>query len=174
MRVDVVTIFPDMFAAPMSASIVGIARDRHLLELHVHDLRDWAHDPHRTTDDYSYGGGPGMVMKPEPIFGAVRHVTELAPEKPYSVFLTPAGRRMDQPIAQELATRDRLLLVCGRYEGFDERAYALADLRLSIGDYVLSGGEIPAMVVIETVARLLPGVLGHDESAIDESFAAGL
>lgn len=174
MIVDVISIFPGMFDGPMSASMIGLARERDALELRVHDLRDWAQDRHRTTDDYPYGGGPGMVMKPEPIGEALDAVTPMSDAVPYVVFLTPAGTPFNQAIAHDLATRDRLLFVCGRYEGIDERAVTSADLELSIGDYVLTGGELAAMVVIDAVTRLLPGVLGDDTSAVDESFAEGL
>ncbi|MDR3686861.1 MAG: tRNA (guanosine(37)-N1)-methyltransferase TrmD [Coriobacteriia bacterium] len=174
MIADVITIFPDMFEAPMSASIVGLARERGLLELRCHDLRDWTHDRHRTTDDAPYGGGPGMVMKPEPLFEALDAVQELEDEPGYVVFFTPSGRPFSQAIAIELAEKERLVFVCGRYEGFDERALTRADLELSIGDYVLTGGELPAMVVIDAVSRQLPGVLGDDESSVDESFADGV
>jgi tRNA (guanine37-N1)-methyltransferase len=163
-----------MFEAPLSASIVGLARERGLLELRLHDLRSWARDKHHTTDDYPYGGGPGLVMKPEPIFESVEAVQLLEDDPGFVVFLTPAGRPLDQSVVLQLADEERLVLVCGRYEGFDERVLSLADLELSIGDFVLTGGEIPAMVVVDAVARQLPGVLGDDESADDESFADGL
>lgn len=174
MIVDVVTIFPDMFEGPMSASMVGLARERELLTLRVHDLRDYTEDKHRTTDDYPYGGGPGMVMRPEPVFRAVRSVQELGPEPATTIFLSPGGKRFEQSVAHRLSSEERLLFVCGRYEGFDERAFTLADMTLSVGDYVLTGGELPAMVVIDAVTRLIPGVLGHTESAADESFSEGL
>jgi len=174
MIADVITILPDMFEAPMSASIVGLARERGLLELRCHDLRDWTHDRHRTTDDSPYGGGPGMVMKPEPLFEALDAVQELEDAPGLVIFFTPSGAPFSQAIATQLAEKERLVLVCGRYEGFDERALTRADLELSIGDYVLTGGELPAMVVIDAVSRLLPGVLGDDESSVDESFADGL
>lgn len=174
MIVDILTIFPEMFEVPMSTSIMGIARDRGHLVLRIHDLRDWAHDRHRTTDDYPYGGGPGMVMKPEPLFEAIEAIQELDPTPGKVVFFTPAGVPFRQPVATSLAEDERLILVCGRYEGFDERALSLADLELSIGDYVLTGGELPAMVVIDAVTRLLPGVLGDDASSVEESFAEGL
>lgn len=174
MIVDVLTIFPGMFEAPMSASIVGLARERGLLELRCHDLRDWTHDRHRTTDDAPYGGGPGMVMKPEPLFEALDAIQPLEDEPGHVVFFTPAGKPFSQAIATELAEKERLVFVCGRYEGFDERALSLADLELSIGDYVLTGGELPAMVVIDAVSRHIPGVLGDDESSVDESFADGV
>jgi tRNA (guanine37-N1)-methyltransferase len=171
---DVVTIFPDMFEAPMSTSIVGIARERGLVEFRAHDLREWTHDRHRTTDDTPYGGGPGQVMKVEPIFEAVEAVQALEDEPGFVVFFTPAGEPLTQTLVEELAEKDRLVMVCGRYEGFDERALSLADLELSIGDYVLTGGELPAMVVVDAVSRHVPGVLGDEESAADESFADGL
>jgi tRNA (guanine37-N1)-methyltransferase len=172
--VDVISIFPGMFEAPLSASIVGLARERGLLELRTHDLRTWARDKHHTTDDYPYGGGPGMVMKPEPVFEAVEAVQALEDEPGFVVFMTPGGRPLDQELVLGLAEKERLVLVCGRYEGFDARVFSLADLELSIGDFVLTGGEIPAMVVIDAVARHVPGVLGDEESAADESFSEGL
>jgi tRNA (guanine37-N1)-methyltransferase len=144
MRTDVLTIFPEMFQAPMSTSMVGLARERGALDFFAHDLRDWAHDRHRTTDDYPYGGGPGMVMKPEPIVEALEAISSLVEPAPYVIFLTPAGRPFTQALAQELAERKRLLLVCGRYEGFDQRALDCADLELSVGDFVVTGGELPA------------------------------
>jgi tRNA (guanine37-N1)-methyltransferase len=172
--VDVITIFPTMFEGPMSASMVGLARERELLELRVHDLREYTEDRHRSTDDSPYGGGPGMVMRPEPLFRAVRAVQDLGPGTATVTFLTPGGEPFTQQAARDLSVIDRLILVCGRYEGFDERTFSLADLRLSIGDYVLTGGELPAMVVIDAVVRLVPGVLGHEESAAEESFSEGL
>jgi len=174
MRIDVLTIFPEMFEGPMAASMMGLARDKGALDLHLHDLRDWTHDNHRTTDDAPYGGGPGMVMKPEPIFEAVRAIAAMAPQPPFVVFLAPTGRPLTQSIAEESSSRDRVFLVCGRYEGFDERVMTLADDVLSIGDYVLTGGELPAMVYMDAVVRLLPGVLGHENSTADESFTEGL
>lgn len=174
MIIDVITIFPSMFGGPMSASMVGLARERGLLELRVHDLREYTEDRHRSTDDSPYGGGPGMVMRPEPLFRAVRAVQDLGPGTATVIFLTPGGEPFTQQAARDLSVIVRLILVCGRYEGFDERTFALADLRLSIGDYVLTGGELPAMVVIDAVVRLVPGVLGHEESAAEESFSEGL
>lgn len=174
MIVDVISIFPGMFEAPLSASIVGLARERGLLELRTHDLRSWARDKHHTTDDYPYGGGPGLVMKPEPIFEAVEAVQLLEDESGFVVFMTPAGRTLNHEVVLELAQKERLILVCGRYEGFDERVLSLPDLELSIGDFVLTGGEIPSMAVIDAVARHVPGVLGDEESADDESFSDGL
>ncbi len=174
MIVDVLTIFPEMFEGPMSTSMIGLARERGLLEFRTHDLRDWTSDRHRTTDDSPYGGGPGMVMKPEPLGRAIEAIQDLDDEHAHTVFLTPSGRRFDQSTAEELSAHDRVLFVCGRYEGFDARTLSLADEELSIGDYVLTGGELAAMVVTDAVARLLPGVLGHEDSAVDESFSTGL
>jgi len=172
--IDIVSIFPGMFEGPLSTSIVGLARERGLLEVRCHDLRDWTSDKHRSTDDSPYGGGPGMVMKPQPLFESVEAVQALEDEPGRVIFFTPAGVPFTQALAEELAGYERLVMVCGRYEGFDERALSLADLELSIGDYVLTGGELPAMVVVDAVSRLLPGVLGHEDSASDESFSDGL
>jgi tRNA (guanine37-N1)-methyltransferase len=172
MKIDVLTLFPAMFAGPLDESIVKRARAEGRLELAIHNLRDWTHDRHRTVDDKPFGGGPGMLLKPEPIFEAVE---TLAREQTHVILLSPAGRKFDQCIASELARQTHLLLVSGSYEGFDERVReALADDELSIGDYVLTNGALPAMVVIDAVTRLLPGVLGDDESADDESFSHGL
>jgi len=172
MKIDVLTLFPAMFAGPLDESIIKRARKKGLLDLHVHDLRQWTHDRHRTVDDRPFGGGPGMLMKPEPIFEAVE---SLRREKTKVILLSPGGRKFDQQIARELAEQKDLLLVTGHYEGFDERVrQALADDELSIGDYVLTNGALPAMVVIDAVTRLLPGVLGDDESSRDESFSHGL
>ncbi|PKQ17445.1 MAG: tRNA (guanosine(37)-N1)-methyltransferase TrmD [Actinobacteria bacterium HGW-Actinobacteria-7] len=174
MRIDVVTIFPEMFGEVLDTSIIGIARERGLVTVNCHDLRDWTHDRHRTTDDEPYGGGPGMVMKPEPLFEAVDALQAQDDEPATVVFFTPAGTPLNQAIAEQLSSRERLIMVCGRYEGFDERALSLADLQLSIGDYVLTGGELPAMVTIDAITRLLPGVLGDAASSEDESFSDGL
>lgn len=174
MRIDVITILPEMFDSVLDASIIGRARSSGALDVAVHDLRAYTDDRHRTTDDYSFGGGPGMVMKPEPVFRALDEVTRATSDIPLVIVLSPQGVPLDQTHVKRLAERPRLLLVCGRYEGFDERILARADLEISIGDYVLTGGELPAMVLIDAVARLQPGVLGHEESAVDESFAEGL
>jgi tRNA (guanine37-N1)-methyltransferase len=172
MKIAVLTLFPGMFAGPLDESIVKRARDAGLLELSLHQLRDFAHDRHKTVDDRPFGGGPGMLLKPEPIFEAVE---KLASEKTRVVLLSPAGRKFDQAIARELAQHDDLLFVTGHYEGFDERIrQELADDELSIGDYVLTNGALPVMVIIDAVTRLLPGVLGDDESSHDESFSDGL
>jgi tRNA (guanine37-N1)-methyltransferase len=172
MKIDVLTLFPAMFAGPLDESIVKRARDAGLLDLKIHNLRDWTHDRHKTVDDKPFGGGPGMLLKVEPLFEAIE---SLQRERTKVILLSPSGRKFDQSIARELAQAEDLLLVCGSYEGFDERVReALADDELSIGDYVLTNGALPAMVVIDAVARLLPGVLGHDESSHDESFSHGL
>ena len=175
MRVDVISVLPEMFEPVMSASMLGIARERGALEFAAHDLRDWAlPGVHRQVDDAPYGGGPGMVMRPEPLFAVIRAVSAMDEREPLTVLMTPAGAPFSQAIAEDLATRDRLVFVCGRYEGVVERGLAEIDLELSIGDYVLTGGELAAMVVIDAVSRLLPGVLGDDASADEESFSWGL
>jgi tRNA (guanine37-N1)-methyltransferase len=172
MKIDVLTLFPGMFTGPLDESIVQRARQAGLLDLKVHDLRNWTHDRHKTVDDRPFGGGPGMVLKPEPIFEAVE---SLADDQTYVVLTSPAGRVFSQAVAAELALKPRILFVCGSYEGFDERIReGLADDEISIGDYVLTNGALPAMVMIDCITRLLPGALGHAESAADESFSHGL
>ena len=172
MKIDVLTLFPAMFAGPLDESIIMRARKSGLLDLKIHQLRDWTHDRHKTVDDRPFGGGPGMLLKPEPIFEAVESLKRAGTKV---ILLSPSGRKFDQSIARELARENDLLLVTGHYEGFDERIReTLADDELSIGDYVLTNGALPAMVVIDAVARLLPGVLGDDESSSDESFSHGL
>ncbi|MBM3692245.1 MAG: tRNA (guanosine(37)-N1)-methyltransferase TrmD [Actinobacteria bacterium] len=171
MRIDVFTIFPDYLAGPVDASLLGRARSRGLLDVRVHDVRDWTDDPHRSVDDTPFGGGAGMVMTPGPLFAAVEAV---APPRPL-LLLAAAGRRFDQDRARELAAAPGFSLVCGRYEGIDQRvADHLCDGELSVGDYVLAGGEAAALVVVEAVARLVPGVMGNEASADQESFTAGL
>ena len=171
-KVDVLTLFPEMFSGPLDESIIRRARDAGRLELKIHQLRDWTHDRHRTVDDKPFGGGPGMVLKPEPIFEAVE---SLATEQTHVVLFTPAGRRFDQALAVELAQKEHLLLICASYEGVDERVReVLVDEEISTGDYVLTNGNLPAMLVIDAVTRLLPGVLGDDASSVDESFSQGL
>lgn len=175
MKIDVITLFPGMFSGPLDESIVKRARQAGILDLRIHDLRDWTHDRHRTVDDTPYGGGPGMVLKPEPIFEAVEALrAERGPEM--KVILTsPGGRRFDQSVARELAREPGLLFLCGSYEGYDERVREhLADDDLSIGDFVLTNGNLPAMVMIDAVTRLLPGALGDQSSSEDESFSHGL
>ena len=172
MKIDVLTLFPAMFAGPLDESIIKRARQSGRLDLTIHNLRDYAHDRHRTVDDRPFGGGPGMLLKPEPIFEAVE---KLAGDATRVVLLSPSGRAFNQAIAREMAGWAELLLVSGHYEGFDERVREqLADDELSIGDYVLTNGALPAMVVIDALTRLLPGVLGDDQSAEEESFSHGL
>ena len=171
MKIDVLTLFPAMFAGPLDESIIRRAREAGLLDLTIHQLRDYTHDRHKTVDDRPFGGGPGMLLKPEPIFEAVEGI---ARESTRVILLSPAGRPFNQEIAAELSKLDDLLLVTGHYEGFDERIREqLADDELSIGDYVLTNGALPAMVVIDAVVRLMPGVLGDDESSKNESFSPG-
>jgi tRNA (guanine37-N1)-methyltransferase len=175
MRIDILTIFPSMFRGPFEESIVKRAVEKGLVQIFLHDIRDYASDRHRTVDDYPYGGGQGMVMKPEPLFAAVEDVQGQAPERGPIVLLTPQGRLFDQEVAVELAGHDRLILICGHYEGVDARVHEhLATDQTSIGDYVLSGGELAAMVVVDAVVRQIPGALGSPLSSADDSFAEGL
>lgn len=170
LRIDVVTIFPEVFPGPLGSSIPGRALERGLAELTAHDLRRWGLGRHRSVDDYPYGGGAGMVMRPEPIAAAL---DELAGPDTTRILLDPTGVPFSQALARDLSGRSHLLLVCPRYEGVDERVRGMVDLEISIGDYVLSGGELPAMVVIDAVLRLLPGAIDA-ASVVDESFAEGL
>ena len=164
-----ITIFPGLLAPFLTQSLLGKAVAAELVDVRVHDLRDWTSDPHRSVDDASYGGGPGMVLKPEPLFAAVE---SLDPDRGRVLALSPAGRRLDQRLVTELASEPHLTLLCGRYEGFDERVIdGLPAEEVSIGDYVLAGGELPALVLIEAVTRLLPGVIGSDESHARDSFS---
>ena len=177
MRFYVLTIFPAMFDSPMSESIIARAVQNGIVQINIRDIRDHAKDKHRSVDDYPFGGGYGMVMKPEPIFDAVSALKSdaaLAPQTPV-ILLTPQGEPLTQPLAERLAAHSDLILICGRYEGVDERVRQhIATHEISIGDYVLSGGELAAMVVIDAVTRLLPGALGSIESAQDDTFATGL
>jgi len=171
MRVDVVTLFPDMIDRPLSESIVGRARAAGLLELGFANPRDFTEDRHRTVDDRPYGGGTGMVMMAEPVYRALKKVKK---RNSFVILLTPKGRKFDQAAALELSKKKRLVFICGHYEGIDERVTPLADLELSIGDYVLTGGEPAAVVVIDAVARLLPGALLKEDATVNETFAGGL
>lgn len=172
MRIDVLTIFPEMFSGVFGASMLARAQENGLLALHVHNIRDYTDNKHKKTDDYPFGGGPGLVMMAQPIFDCVDAVLEGQPAR--RILLSPRGRTLDQKLAKELAGEERLLLLCGHYEGVDERVMSIMDEELSIGDYVLTGGELPAMVLVDCISRFIPGVLGSEESAEDESFADGL
>ncbi len=182
MRFDILTLFPGMFDGPFGESMLRRAIDHGLISIHVHNIRDYAEGRHHVTDDTPYGGGAGMVMKPDPIFACVEAVLALAREADAEsdadraiVLMSPQGRLFDQKVAEDLATKRHLVLICGHYEGFDERVREhLATDELSIGDYVLTGGELPAMVVVDAVARLVPGVLGAAESLAEESVSSGL
>lgn len=174
MRFDLLTLFPDIFAGYLGQSLLKKAIDRGLIRVHVHDMRDWSRDKHQKVDDRPYGGGPGMVLRVEPVVECVEDVQRQCEECGRVVLLSPQGRRMTQAVVEELAGHRRLILLCGRYEGFDERVVEL--LRpdeLSVGDYVLNGGEVAAMVVIDAVMRLVPGVLGDEDSHRDDSFSSG-
>ena len=175
MRIDILTIFPGMFRGPFEESIVKRAVEKGIVQIFLHDIRDYASDKHRTVDDYPFGGGQGMLMKPEPLFAAVEDVQGQAAQRGPIVLLTPQGRLFDQKVAVELARHDRLILICGHYEGVDARVHEhLATDEISIGDYVLSGGELAAMVVVDAVVRQIPGVLGSPLSSADDSFAEDL
>ena len=174
-RYDVLTIFPGIFRGPLDETILRRALDAGLVEIALHDLRDWTHDRHRTVDDYTFGGGPGMVLKPEPIFEAVEAIQPLAEPSASVVLLTPQGRRLDRDVVAELVALPRLLLICGRYEGVDERVRTqLVDLEVSVADVVVSGGELPALLLLDALVRQIPGVLGGDGSLAEESFEGGL
>jgi tRNA (guanine37-N1)-methyltransferase len=172
MRIDILTLFPEVCRAPLDESMMKRAQESGALELRIHNLRDWTTDKHHVVDDAPFGGGPGMVMKPEPIFAAME---SLRNENSFVVLMTPQGRRLTQTIAKEISARSHLIVVCGHYEGVDHRvAEHLADAEISIGDYVLTNGAIAAVVLVDAVARLLPGVLGHELSAADDSFSGGI
>ena len=175
MRIDVLTLFPEMFEGPLSESILRQAREKGLISVGLTNIRDFTRDKHRTADDYPYGGGSGMVMKPEPIFEAAESVlAEGAGDDTAVILLSARGRLFDQALAAELAGRERLVLICGRYKGVDERVTSLVTHEVSVGDYVLTGGELAAMVIVDAVARLVPGVLGDIESAETDSHFDGL
>ncbi len=172
MKIDAVSTFPDMLNSAMNESIMKRAQHKGMLEFYAHDLRDWTHDRHRTTDDEPYGGGPGLLMKAAPIFEALDDLC--VDDESYVIIATPAGKPFVQVDAEELSRHKHLVFVCGHYEGMDERVYARAHARYSIGDYVLTGGELPTLVMIDAIVRLLPGVLGDDLSVESESFSGGL
>lgn len=171
MLIETLSVFPELFEPYMSTSIMGRARGRGIFEFMAHDLRDWTHDRHRTVDDAPFGGGAGMLMKVEPLHEAITDISSRGDVRPRVVFFTPCGEPFTQSVAKRLSRCERILFVCGRYEGMDERAYDLADERLSIGDYVLTGGELPALVVSDAIIRLLPGALGNEMGSVDESFS---
>jgi tRNA (guanine37-N1)-methyltransferase len=174
MLFEAISVFPELFEPYLSTSIMGRARRRGIFDFSSYNLRNWTRDRHRTVDDAPFGGSQGMLMKCEPVFSAVRDVSAAQHTKPYIIFFSPCGKRFDEGVAERLSKEQRVLFVCGRYEGMDERVYELADETLSVGDYVLSGGELAALVVIDAVVRLLPGALGDEMSAKDESFSDGL
>ncbi len=172
MRFDVLTLFPGILAGYLGQSLMKLAIERGLVDVHLHNIRDWARDKHHTVDDRPFGGGPGMVLKVEPVVECVEAVRELGPEPGHLIMLSPQGRKLDQAIVEELAGKRRLLLLCGRYEGFDERAKQILEPdEISIGDYILGGGEVASLVIIDAVARLVPGVLGDEESNRQDSFS---
>ena len=186
MKIDILTLFPEICRAPLSESMMKRAQENKIVDLRIHNLRDWTTDKHHVVDDAPFGGGQGMVMKPEPIFAAVEELKQKTPnvqrstsnaelQKPKVILMSPAGRRFDQQLATDLSKESHLIVICGHYEGVDQRVIEhLVDLEISIGDYVLTNGAIAAVVLVDAVVRLLPGVLGHEHSAIDDSFSAGL
>jgi tRNA (guanine37-N1)-methyltransferase len=172
MKIDIVTLFPEICRAPLNESIMKRAQKNGIVNLYIHNLRDWTTDKHHVADDAPFGGGQGMVMKPEPIFAAVE---ELRNQTSKVVLMSPAGRRFDQQMAAQLSGESHLIIICGHYEGVDHRVIEhLVDLEISIGDYVLTNGAIAAVVLVDAVVRLMPGVLGHEQSAVDDSFSRGL
>jgi tRNA (guanine37-N1)-methyltransferase len=176
MRIDIVTLFPEICRGPLSESIMKRAQENRIVELHIHNLRDWTTDKHHVVDDAPFGGGQGMVMKPEPIYAAVEDLkSQIANRKPQILLMSPAGRRLDQQMAQQLSQESHLIIISGHYEGVDHRVIEhLIDLEISIGDYVLTNGGIAAVVLVDSIVRLLPGTLGHEQSAADDSFSNGL
>jgi tRNA (guanine37-N1)-methyltransferase len=176
MRIDIVTLFPEICRAPLSESMMKRAQEKGILELHIHNLRDWTVDKHHVVDDAPFGGGQGMVMKPEPIFAAVEELKSKSENRQSKLVLTsPAGQRFDQQLAKQLSQEPHLIIISGHYEGVDHRVIEhLIDLEISIGDYVLTNGAIAAVVLVDAIARLLPGTLGHEQSSADDSFSNGL
>jgi tRNA (guanine37-N1)-methyltransferase len=186
MRIDIVTLFPEICRGPLSESMMKRARENGALELHIHNLRDWTADKHHVVDDAPFGGGQGMVMKAEPVFKAVEELREKTPNaqrstlnvqlrKPRVILMSPGGRRFDQELARQLSTESHLIIVCGHYEGVDHRVVEhLIDEEISIGDYVVTNGGIAAVVLVDAIVRLIPGVLGDEQSALDDSFREGL
>lgn len=174
MRFDILTLFPEMFPGYLGQSVLKRAIASGLVEVHLHDIRDWSRGKHQSVDDRPFGGGPGMVLRVEPVVECVEEVRRIGPETGRLIALTPQGTTLTQPVVEELATCGRLILLCGRYEGFDQRVFEiLKPTEISIGDYILNGGEVAAMVLVDTVLRLVPGVLGDETSSVDDSFSRG-
>ena len=179
MKIDILTLFPEICRAPLNESMMRRAQENKIVDLRIHNLRDWTTDKHHVVDDAPFGGGQGMVMKPEPIFAGVeglkQETSNAAIQKPTVILMSPAGKRLDQKMASELSKESHLIIICGHYEGVDHRVIEhLVDLEVSIGDYVLTNGAIAAVVLVDAVVRLLPGALGHEHSALDDSFSAEL
>lgn len=173
MKIDIITIFPELFKSAFESSIIARAKKKKLVQINIHNLRQWTKDKHHTVDDKPFGGGPGMVMKVDIIDRAISDLRSKILDSRI-ILLTPQGKTLNQPMAQKLAKQKHLILICGHYEGFDERIRQVVDEEISIGDYVLTGGEIPAMVIVDSVVRLIPGVVGKEASLIEESFTSGL
>lgn len=174
MKFDIVTLFPKMFEGPLGESVIGRARAAKTIEVRVHNLRDWSDDPrHQKVDDRPFGGGAGMVIRPEPVYQALKSLKH-GKKKPTVVLMSPQGQTLTQKLAEQLVKKKNLILLCGHYEGFDERVMEWVDLEVSVGPYVLTGGEIPAMAVVDAVSRLVPGVVGDPESVFNDSFTSGL
>ena len=174
MRFDILTLFPGMFPGYLSQSLLNKAIEKGFVSVHVHDLRNWTSDPHRKVDDRPFGGGPGMILMVEPVVNAVESIQQLAQPAAKVVLLTPGGQRLDQQNVEKLASENRFLFLCGRYEGFDQRVVEiLQPEEISVGDYILNGGEVAAMVLIDTLVRMVPGVLGDEQSSIEDSFSRG-
>lgn len=174
MRFDILTLFPEMFPGYLSQSLLNKAIQKGIVDVQIHDLRDWTEGPHRKVDDRPYGGGPGMIIMVEPVVKAVEAIQRMDDTEARVVMTTPQGQRLNQRLVENLATTERFILLCGRYEGFDQRVVdVLKPLEISIGDYVLNGGEVASMVMVDTLVRMVPGVLGHAESSIQDSFSRG-
>lgn len=174
MRLDVLTLFPEMFSGYLSQSILSKSIERGLVEIHVHNMRDWSTDKHNKIDDRPFGGGPGMILMVEPVVNCVRDVQKMTPDPGTLILTTPQGQRLCQPLVEDLAVHKRFILLCGRYEGFDQRVIdILQPMELSIGDYILNGGEVASMVLIDSLVRMVPGVLGDELSNVDDSFSRG-
>ena len=174
MRFDVLTLFPEIFSGYMRQSILNKAIEKELVSLNVHNMRDWSEDKHNKIDDRPFGGGPGMILMAEPVVKCVREVTALDSQPPTVILLTPTGQKLDQSLIEELAVKPRIMMLCGRYEGFDQRVSdILQPMEVSIGDYILNGGEVASMVLVDALVRMVPGVLGDEFSNIDDSFSRG-